>query len=151
MSHARIYSRRILTSPNRLAFPLLLVLLTFAFTRYLMLRFPEGRNSTAIWIFASYGFEAVAASERNLSVYEVRASIVNDSLRGSTATIPGAGMIEYPPLAISWLALPVHFTDGPRDDMGRVTAPQRRHYSEVLRAELAIIDLICLCLIAFTL
>jgi hypothetical protein len=129
----------------------LLVLLTFAITRFLMLRFPEGRNSTAFWLFASYGFEAVAASERNVSVYRIRASIVTDSLRGSASTIPGAGVIEYPPLAISWLALPARVIGGSRDGKGRVSASERKRYSDVLRIELAVIDVICLCLLAITL
>src|SRR5215208_4309895 len=151
MSRVRGHPGQVQSSPSRSALLLLFVILTFGFTRFLMLRFPEGRNSTAIWIFASYGFEAEAASERHLSVYDLRASNVRDSLRGSASTIPGAGVIEYPPLAISWLALPVHFTKGHRDSTGQVTTLGRRQYSGVLRAELAAIDLICLCFVAFTL
>ena len=128
-----------------------LILLTFGITRLLMLQFPEGRQSTAFSIFASYGFEAAAASNRNVSVYEIRATNLRDSLRGSPSTIPGAGEIEYPPLAISWLALPALLIKGSNDGASRASAAERLNYASVLRMELAVVDAICLCLVAMTL
>jgi len=45
----------------------------------------------------------------------------------------------------------VHFVQGQRDSTGRVSDLQRRQYSDVLRIELAIIDFVCLCALAFAL
>ena len=138
-------------SPSRSALLLFLVMLCFATTRSLILRYPEGRQSTSTEIFAQYGFEAVSASAGHMTVYDVHANNASKAISDSSPIRPGVGIIEYPPLAISWMAVPVTLMRWRPDTVASISDSLRRRYATVTRIELALIDVFCLCLLALVL
>ena len=111
-----------------------LLVLGFVTTRLLFLAYPEGRQSTATIIYADYGAKSVAAEQGGRSVYALHAE------NAGPAAGPGAGTIEYPPLALAWMALPVRLLRVHGHAVA-LSEAFRLRYARLLRTGLALIDL----------
>ena len=121
-----------------------LLVLGFVTTRLLFLAYPEGRQSTATIIYADYGAKSVAAEQGGRSVYALHAE------NAGPAAGPGAGTIEYPPLALAWMALPVRLLRVHGHAVA-LSEAFRLRYARLLRTGLALIDLCGLGLVIFVL
>lgn len=94
-------------------------ILMFAATRCVIFSFPDTAHSTMGGNLL-YGAEAVFASQRNLSIYDLHDfEVLNHHRLNPNASMESAdsgnSSIEYPPLVISWMALPIRLFGLPPD------------------------------------
>lgn len=123
-----------------------LALALFVISRLWILLYPETRHST-MGIYATYAFEASAAQRENRTLYDVHA----DNARHRESVIghqlePGAAVIEYPPLAISWMRAPALILGLTKGNLGNLNQASLASYEVVARIGLAVVDVICLAL-----
>jgi hypothetical protein len=127
------------------------VVITFGLTRLLALKYPEGRRSTVEYVFASYGYEKFSAYGLEQSVYELHESAPPLPLGTYSISAPGSRTIEYPPLALDWMALP-YWLIRPRTILPEPLSPlTREKYTAIMAIELVLVDALCLFLVAVVL
>jgi hypothetical protein len=127
-----------------------LALSVFVATRLWILLYPETRHST-MSVYVTYAFEAASAEREHRTLYDIHA----DNARRHESAIGhplerGAGVVEYPPLAISWMRMPaliLGLSDRNSDGLNQWT----RAYLPAARIGLAAVDLVCLALTIFIL
>ena len=121
----------------RSRFPVLFAagVILFLATRLLLLLHPDTAHST-IGLYATYGCEASVAAKTHVSFYALHAE-----------RSPSSPAVEYPPLLISWMSLPVHLVA-----LAHRSACASQHgfewYKDAARATLAAADILgcgCMC------
>lgn len=127
------------SAPTNVSYLLYLAFAAFLIGRCWIFVDPEVRHST-ISLYAKYGFEYAAAAAQHVTVYDVSAADARKrpALPGSRPE-PGAGTIEYPPMVISWMALPVRLLHLPEHGWP-VSAAELRAYITGARVGFVLFD-----------
>jgi hypothetical protein len=122
---------------SRSRFPVLFAAgwIVFLCARLLLLLHPDTSHST-IGLYATYGCEAAVAAKTHVSFYDLHAQ-----------RSPSSPVVEYPPLLISWMSLPVHLVA--LAHRSACTSQQGfEQYKAAARATLAAADILgcgCMC------
>jgi hypothetical protein len=116
------------------------ICVVFIATRGFLIASPELRHST-IGLYVTYGFESVSGRDQGSSIYDTHKANVKKRQQIAGQTMErGADTVEYPPLAISMMEIPVRILGLTASQEEGISQYQANRYIRAARVGFAISD-----------